>query len=156
VCVLVERCLQRCPEGGSDLRFGLGVVRDVTLKDVASDLGLNNPIGPFLGVSRPVIERRPKVAESTPNERPFPQISSDAFAGPLGEIANLIAPHTEASRAGLLAQLLAAFGNIIGRKAYHFIDGRYHYTNLFVCLSGSPPEDAPERANSLGRGPANL
>lgn len=74
--------------------------------------------------------------ETTPTERPFPEISDAAFDGILGEIVKLVEPHTEASRAALLAQLLVVFGNIIDRKAYSVADGAYHYTNLFACLVG--------------------
>jgi hypothetical protein len=47
-----------------------------------------------------------------------------------------ILPQTEADPAALLSQLLAAFGNIIGRNAYILADGARHYLNLFIVLVG--------------------
>jgi hypothetical protein len=67
----------------------------------------------------------------------YPQaIKDEAFHGLAGEIVRRIEPHTEADPAALLFQLLAAFGNIIGRGAYMIADGARHYLNLFVVLVG--------------------
>ncbi len=59
-----------------------------------------------------------------------------AFHGLPGEIVRLIEPHTEADSAALLFQLLAAYGNIIGRNSYMVADGARHYLNLFGVLVG--------------------
>lgn len=63
-------------------------------------------------------------------------LDSRAFYGLAGEIVQLIEPHTEADSGALLFQLLAAFGNIIGRDAYTIADGARHYLNLFGVLVG--------------------
>jgi hypothetical protein len=46
-----------------------------------------------------------------------------------------VAPYTEAPPIGLLAHLLAFFGNAVGRTAWVFADER-HYPVLFVMLAG--------------------
>jgi hypothetical protein len=58
------------------------------------------------------------------------------FYGPLGEIAEEIAPHTEADPMAILIQLLTAFGNVIGASPHFWIGANRHYTNLFSCLVG--------------------
>jgi len=59
-----------------------------------------------------------------------------AFHGLAGEIVRAIEPHTEADPVGLLIQLLAAFGNVIGRGAHFVADGSTHFLNLFAVLVG--------------------
>jgi hypothetical protein len=59
-----------------------------------------------------------------------------AYYGLAGDIVRRIAPQTEADRVALLFQLLAAFGNIIGRNAYMLADGARHYLKLFIVLVG--------------------
>jgi 5S rRNA maturation endonuclease (ribonuclease M5) len=59
-----------------------------------------------------------------------------AFYGLAGETVDRIKPNTEADPAALLFQLLAAFGNIIGRTAFVLADGARHYLNLFIVLVG--------------------
>jgi hypothetical protein len=59
-----------------------------------------------------------------------------AYYGLAAEIVRKIEPETEADPVALLFQLLAAFGNIIGRNAYMLADGTQHYLNLFIVLVG--------------------
>ena len=67
----------------------------------------------------------------------YPQpMDAKAFHGLAGEIVRRIEPHTEADPAALLFQLLAGFGNVIGRDAYMVADGARHYLNLFGVLVG--------------------
>ena len=63
-------------------------------------------------------------------------ISEDAFYGLAGEIINLIEPHTESDKNGLLVQLLAAVGNAIGSGSHYRVESSIHYLNLFVVLVG--------------------
>jgi len=63
-------------------------------------------------------------------------LATEAFHGLAGEIVGTIKPHTEAHPAALLLQLLAAFGNIIGRKPYFPVEADRHYTNLYVVVVG--------------------
>jgi hypothetical protein len=62
--------------------------------------------------------------------------SSKAFYGLLGEIAEVISPHTEADPVALLAQSLVIFGNMIGRNPYFMAEADAHYMNLFIGLVG--------------------
>jgi len=67
----------------------------------------------------------------------FPEpISEVAFYGLAGEIVRRIEPHTEADRAALLIQTLAAFGSVIGRNAHAIADGARHSMNVFAVLVG--------------------
>ena len=56
-----------------------------------------------------------------------------AYYGLAGDIVRRIEPHTEADPVALLIQLLAAFGNVIGRNAYMLADGARHYLEPFHC-----------------------
>ena len=59
-------------------------------------------------------------------------------------MVGLLEPHTEADSVALLAQLLNAFGNVIGRKAHFVAEADYHAMNLFVALVGGQPRGARE------------
>ena len=63
-------------------------------------------------------------------------LASEAFHGIAGAITLGLAPHTEADPAAILIQLLAAFGNLIGRSAHFIAEADRHYTNLFAVLVG--------------------
>ncbi|MDB6117765.1 MAG: hypothetical protein JWO08_1546 [Verrucomicrobiaceae bacterium] len=65
-----------------------------------------------------------------------PELEDAAFYGPVGELVRLIEPHTEADPAGLLLQMLAALGSIIGRGAHVLAERTPHFFNLFVALIG--------------------
>lgn len=62
-------------------------------------------------------------------------LSPEAYYGPVGELVQLIAPHTEADPTGLLICMLTAIGSIIGRGP-HVFGGGYHHTNEYVVLTG--------------------
>jgi len=67
----------------------------------------------------------------------WPHLSDEAFYGLAGEIVKAIAPHTEADPAGLLLQLLTAFGNVVGRGAYWIAEADKHYPNLYGVMVGA-------------------
>jgi hypothetical protein len=67
----------------------------------------------------------------------WPELSEDSLYGIAGKIVRTIDPHTEADRAALLIQILAAFGNAIGRSAHFTAEADRHYLNLFAVLVGS-------------------
>ncbi len=69
-------------------------------------------------------------------EAPKPKLSPEAFYGILGEITRFIEPQTEADPAAVLFQLLIAFGNHVGRKAFFQVEQSRHYANLYVILIG--------------------
>lgn len=66
----------------------------------------------------------------------WPKLSSSAMHGLAGEIVTTLAPLTEADPVGLLIQLLAAFGNIVGRSAHVVSEDVPHYAKLFCALVG--------------------
>lgn len=59
-----------------------------------------------------------------------------AFHGLAGEVVRAIAPHTEADPVAILAQLLVAFGSVIGRTAHVVVEATRHHTNEFLVLVG--------------------
>lgn len=78
------------------------------------------------------------LAPQSPTHRRWPDPpAAEAYHGLAGEIVRAIEPHTEADPAGLLLQLLTAFGSIVGRKAYFRAEADRHYLNLFLALVGA-------------------
>ncbi|HEU4907060.1 MAG TPA: hypothetical protein VFT19_13235 [Solirubrobacterales bacterium] len=63
-------------------------------------------------------------------------LGEDAFYGLAGEIVQEIEPHTEADPAAILAQLLTAVGNAIGRGSGFRVEADRHGCNLFVAIVG--------------------
>ena len=69
-------------------------------------------------------------------DRRFPDpMSDDAFYGVAGQIVNIIAPVSEASKEATLAQFLVAFGNILYRGP-HRKQAAIHYLNENTVLVG--------------------
>ena len=65
-----------------------------------------------------------------------PKLREAALHGLAGLAVRTIAPHTEAHPASILLQLLAAFGNLVGRGPHCMVDATRHGLNLFVVLVG--------------------
>jgi hypothetical protein len=63
-------------------------------------------------------------------------LNEAALHGLAGLAVRTIAPHTEAHPAAILLQLLAAFGNLVGRGPHCMVDATRHGLNLFVVLVG--------------------
>jgi hypothetical protein len=59
-----------------------------------------------------------------------------ALYGLAGLAVRTIAPHSEAHPAAILLQLLAVFGNLVGRGPHCMVDATRHGLNLFVVLVG--------------------
>jgi hypothetical protein len=66
----------------------------------------------------------------------WPELPEEAMHGLAGDIVRAIEPHTEADPVALLAQLLVAFGNAVGRSPHFMAEADRHGTNLFVVLVG--------------------
>jgi hypothetical protein len=66
----------------------------------------------------------------------WPELSEDAMHGLAGEIVRAVLPHTEADPVALLASLLAASGNAMGRGAFVRVGADKHYLNLNIGLVG--------------------
>lgn len=56
------------------------------------------------------------------------------YRGTLGRIVLALEPHTEADPVAVLVQLLAAFGNVVGRSAYFRTEATKHHGNLFAVI----------------------
>ena len=63
--------------------------------------------------------------------------AAEAYHGLAGEIVQRIEPHSEADPAGLLVQLLIAFGNVVGRGPYFLVEATRHSLVLFAVLVGA-------------------
>lgn len=66
----------------------------------------------------------------------WPVLADEALHGLAGEIVRAVDPHTEADPAAVLINLLAAFGNAVGRGAYFEVGADRHHLNLFAALVG--------------------
>ncbi len=78
-----------------------------------------------------------ETAKNDSNKTPFPILSDKALFGLAGYIVRKIEPHTEADNAALLIQLLAGFGNLIGKTAYFQVGADRHYTKLNAVIVGA-------------------
>ena len=67
----------------------------------------------------------------------WPELQPTALHGLAGDFVRLVSPHSEADPVALLAQFLAAFGNIIGRNAHFTAEADKHFTNIFLVLVGA-------------------
>ena len=65
-----------------------------------------------------------------------PALNKVALHGPLGEITKVISPNTEADPVAIFIQLLAAFGNNIGRQAFFRVEQTRHHSNIYANLVG--------------------
>jgi len=65
-----------------------------------------------------------------------PTLNEAAYYGLVGAMTKKLEPHTESHPAGVLIELLVAFGNVIGRSAYIQIEDTKHFTNEFMVKVG--------------------
>src|SRR5258706_15687060 len=66
----------------------------------------------------------------------YPMVPLEAFYGIAGDIAQRIAPETEADPIAILVQLLAAAGCAIGHGPHFMVGATKHFVNLHCCLVG--------------------
>jgi hypothetical protein len=66
----------------------------------------------------------------------WPILAEEALCGLPGDIVGAIEPHTEADPVAVLASLLAAYGNAIGRGAFFRVGADLHHLKLNVGLVG--------------------
>ena len=88
-------------------------------------------------------------AIAMPEPAPWPTLHAEALHGLAGEIVQAIAPHSEADPAGILGQLMAAFGSAVGRGPHFVVEGSRHYTNLFLAIVGN--SSTARKGTSWGR-----
>jgi Protein of unknown function (DUF3987)/Bifunctional DNA primase/polymerase, N-terminal len=121
---------------------------EAIVRDTAEKLAVGEPVvgGPKLEESTPGVakrlsrwwswERDSHVPPTTPEPLPWPELSAEALYELPGDIVRAIEPHSEADPAALLANVLCAFGNLVGRGAFARVGADEHHTKLFVGLVG--------------------
>jgi Protein of unknown function (DUF3987) len=75
-------------------------------------------------------------------------MAPEARHGFIGEVLEIIEPHTEADPHALLVQLLVAFGNVIGRGAGFRAEADFHSTVLYALIVGDTSK--ARKGTSLG------
>jgi hypothetical protein len=75
-----------------------------------------------------------KTAE--PSHKPWPELDGAALYGLPGDVVRTFEPHTEADPVAVLANLLCAFGSVIGRGTFARVGATEHHLKLFVGLVG--------------------
>lgn len=83
-----------------------------------------------------VSEMNPKI-DIPEIEYPAP-LAEAACYGLAGDIVRAVEPHTEADPVAILANLLTAFGNLIGSRTHLRVGADNHYPRLFCVLVGEP------------------
>ena len=118
--------------------------------DILAELGLAAAT-PGPGPKQPTASQgagRQQSPQATPGKPPepeledleildrWPRLDPAALHGVAGQIVQLADPHTEADPVATLVQVLAAFGNMIGRTCFFSVGATRHYLNLFIALVG--------------------
>jgi hypothetical protein len=85
-----------------------------------------------------------------------PDLDPAALHGPAGAYAIATQPYTEASPVAVLACVLVAFGNVIGRTPRVEVGGTVHYGNEFVLLAGPTSIGRKGEAMGIGKRPILL
>jgi hypothetical protein len=80
---------------------------------------------------------------------PWPVLDKRALYGLAGEVVDAITPHSESDPAALLIQLLASFGNAVGRGPYYQVEGDRHATNIYAVIVGDTAK--ARKGTSKGR-----
>jgi hypothetical protein len=129
------------------------VVEDVRILDLAPDRGDGFDVSDWLGAGHSAddlmqrAENAPQFATSVDVEapiedvrwddsRPWPTLDEDALYGLAGDFVRLVAPHSEADLAALLAQFLCAFGCAAGPSAHVMVEATPHTARLNVLVIG--------------------
>ena len=72
----------------------------------------------------------------SPEPVAWPELDAAALYGLPGDVVRAFEPHTEADPVAVLANLLAAFGNVVGRGAFARVGATEHHLKLFTGLVG--------------------
>lgn len=113
------------------------VRRTITPPDPQKKSRFDGPTAPVTSTSEGehVVERR--AVEIPDRGEPWPApIHEDAFHGLAGEIVDALDPATEADRVGVLVNVLAAFGNIVGPTPHWSVSGARHGLRINPILVG--------------------
>jgi hypothetical protein len=112
------------------LRRGEPVKGGPSLEETAS--GMVKLLSRWWGWNGPVVED----VVSIPDPPPWPTMAEEVYHGLAGDIVQTIEPHTEADPVAVLANLLCAFGNALGRGAYFRVGADEHHLKLNAALVG--------------------
>ena len=117
-----------------------GIAKSVHIVDLVTawpECPKGGDISDFLASGHAIDELRPTPWLKHATERDkWPTMDPDAYFGLAGSFVNIIERHTEADPAGILVQLLTAFGNVIGSSAYYLVEASKHHANLSALLIG--------------------
>jgi len=87
--------------------------------------------------------------EISDSDSAWPLIDDAAYYGLAGDVVRTIEPHTEADPVAILIQLLAYFGNIVGRNPHYRVEGDYHRANIYAVVVGDTSKG--RKGTSAGR-----
>ena len=94
--------------------------------------------------------KRAKTGPAEPEQNDtWPTIDDAAYYGLTGDVVRTIEPHTEADPVAILIQLLAYFGNIVGRNPHYPVEGDCHRANIYAVLVGDTSK--ARKGTSAGR-----
>jgi hypothetical protein len=77
-----------------------------------------------------------KAGATEPHHKPWPELDAAALYGLAGDVVRAFEPHTEADPVAVLANLLCAFGSVIGRGAFARVGATEHHLKLYIGLVG--------------------
>jgi hypothetical protein len=86
----------------------------------------------------------------------WPQMDKAAYYGLAGDVVRVIAPDSESDPVAILAQYLAAFGNIVGNAPYYLVESDRHTANIFCVLVGVSAKGRKGTASGRVRAIAKL
>lgn len=91
------------------------------------------------------------VVESLPRIDFTPTLAREALYGLAGRIVESVEPYSEADPAGILAHVLTAAGNVIGRGPHALVEHTLHPCSEFIALVGASGKGRKGQAWSSAR-----
>lgn len=133
--------VQQAVEHGYDLWVGIQYEKDLRDLNERLQRGISSfpknakGSGPH-GHDALAISTAVEVSPNKSKDAGFPKLDDAALHGLAGDIVRKIAPNTESDPVAILVQVLAYFGNVIGRTAHYKVESDRHGGNLFIALVG--------------------
>lgn len=93
----------------------------------------------------------PDIAEEAPEPLPWPEMAPEAYRGIVGDIVDLIAPHTEADPVGILACLLTYFAAAVGAGPHFRLSGGKQSARLNTIIVGDSARARKGSAEAMTR-----